>query len=67
METILDYVVIMALFVAVPWVIDILIAYISQYKIRKLLVEMASKGKDSLNLAELKELLKESSKAPGGI
>ena len=65
METILVYVVIVVAFVGVPWVIDILMAYMSQNKIRKLLVDKAFK--DGLSPAELKELLKESRKAPGGI
>ena len=65
MGTILVYVVIVALFISVPSIIDILMAYVSQYKIRKQLVDKASdKG---LSLNELKELLRETGKAPGGI
>ncbi len=65
MGIILVYVMIVALFISVPSIIDILIAYVSQYKIRKLLIEKASK--DGLKPSELKELLKETGKAPGGI
>lgn len=64
-KTILVYVVIVALVIGVPWVIDIFMAYIATYKIRKLLIEQAAK--DRLSAAELKEMLKEISKAPGGI
>lgn len=65
MDTILVYVVIVAVFISLPWVIDILMAYVSQYKIRKQLVEKASAN--NISLAELKELLKEIGKAPGGM
>jgi len=66
MEIILVYVVIVALFISVPSIIDILMAYVSHYKIRKLLVDKASES-NGLKLSELKELLKESGKAPGGM
>lgn len=68
-DSILVYVVIVALFISLPWVIDIFMAYRSQNKTRKLLldkvIDSASKG--GLSLDELKELLKESNKAPGGM
>lgn len=69
MQSILVYVVIVAVFISLPWVIDIILAYMSQYKIRKLLVDkgLDKASKDGLSLDELKELLRESGKAPGGI
>ncbi len=68
-DSILVYVVIVALFISVPWIIDILMAYRSQNKTRKLLLDkiVDNTSKDGLSLDELKELLKESNKAPGGM
>lgn len=69
MDTILVYVIIVAVFISLPWVIDILMAYVSHNKIRQQLVDkvIEKASKDGLSLAELKELLKETAKAPGGM
>jgi hypothetical protein len=59
------YVLIIALVVLVPHVIDIIKAYKSQNKMRELLVTKCAK--DGLDATELKELLKEAAKSPPGI
>jgi hypothetical protein len=59
------YVAVLAVFAILPMILDILLAYLSQNKTRNLLIEKASHN--NLTLSELKELLKESGKAPPGI
>jgi len=65
MDTILIYVLVVALFATIPEILDIFLAYRSQNKMRIILIEKASL--DKLTLNELKEFVKESGKAPPGI
>ena len=65
MELVLTYVLILALFASVPIIIDIVFAYVSANKTKNLLIEKASL--DKLELAELKEFIKDSGKTPPGI
>ncbi len=65
MELVLTYVIILALFASVPIIMDISFAYISANKTKNLLIEKASL--DKLELAELKEFIKDSGKTPPGI
>ena len=65
MELVLTYVLILALFASVPIIIDIVFAYVSANRTKNLLIEKASL--DKLELAELKEFIKDSGKTPPGI
>ena len=65
MGLVLTYVLILALFASVPIILDIVFAYMSANRTKNLLIEKASL--DKLELAELKEFIKDSGKTPPGI
>ncbi|MBI4186307.1 MAG: hypothetical protein HY530_02230 [Chloroflexi bacterium] len=65
MELIVVYVMVIGLFAGLPIVLDICLAYWSQNRMRRLLLEKASA--DKLTLAELKEFAREGGKPPPGI
>jgi len=69
MELVLIYVVVIALFASLPTVLDICLAYWSLNRTRNLLIKeaLAKAARDTLTLSELKEIAKESGKAPPGI
>ena len=65
MEIILVYIVLIVIFAGLPVILDILLAYRSQNRTRNILIEKAAL--DKLELAELREFIKESGKPPPGI
>lgn len=65
MDTILVYIILLFIFAGFPIILDIFLAYRSQSRTRNLLIEKASL--DNLEIDELRELIKESGKAPPGI
>lgn len=65
MDNVLIYIIIIVAFAVLPLVIDILMAYSSHNKARKMLIDKASLN--GLDKDELGELLNESSKPPPGI
>jgi len=65
MDTIIIYIILLFIFAALPIILDILLAYRSQNRTRNLLIEKASL--DKLEMDELREIIKESGKAPPGI
>lgn len=60
------YILIIGIIALIPHLVDIILAYRSQNNIRKLLIEKASADK-KLDHVELKQLIKDSGKAPPGI
>ena len=65
MEIILVYIVLIVIFAGLPGILDICLAYRSQNRTRNILIEKAAL--DKLELAELREFIKESGKPPPGI
>jgi uncharacterized membrane protein len=65
MNLIVIYSLIVLVLMGTPWILDIVMAYRSQNRMREALIGNAAKN--NLTLSELKELLKEARRAPGGI